>query len=274
MSEYLTIRLTIEEGDSFDFRLKPFHKLTTAEHIRIYEEVEDENTLYLWPTDKAKALLKRISGAPDRYIRYLSIREVEAIMAKIAEMNRENDRLHNAVSRVKETLEQWEKEHDGQPWTLEDAIAVLQDHSMYCTEITVNGRTYTAPNIEEAASFGQWIDLQAAMSAEEKGTEGSSYVRALAIMMAGPDGHYPVQSNDESDSAYSERTAAYTRQRHADFMAAPFIQVLGAASFFFSRSSYFAAICAHNMSSLLALLPQPVEPVRRALPSDGGPMLN
>ena len=139
-------------------------------------------------------------------------------------------------------------------------------------EVVVNGRTYTAPVIEESATFGQWIDLQEAMDVD-KDVEGKgetmSYVRALSILMEGADGPYPVQAADETDAAYGQRTMAYTQQRMEDFLAAPFVDVLGVAAFFFSSSDNFAAICAHSMSNLTALLPRSVEPERRIIPRGG-----
>lgn len=269
----MTIRLTLGPGDSFDFEVKPFDALTCAEHIRIFETRPADEYLDPWPdAAKAKGMIQRYSGAPDRFIRHLSSAEVMEVMERINDANKENDRLSNVMRKVQDTLDGWAKEHDGKDWTLDDVIGVLEGHGIYRTRIEVNGRTYTAPVIEESATFGQWIDLQEAMDVdnevEGKG-ETMSYVRALSILMEGADGPYPVQGADETDAAYAQRTLDYTQQRQEDFLAAPFVDVLGVAAFFFSNSGHFAAICAHNMSNLTALLPRSVEPERRIMPRGG-----
>ena len=270
----MKIRLTLGPGDSYDFEVKPFDQLTTSDYIRIFEPQTESEYQDVWPdVAKAKGAIKRYSGAPDRFIRFLSSAEVKAVMEMITDANKENDRLANTMRKVHETLDGWAKEHDGKDWTIDDAIHVLEGHGIYRKEITVNERTYTAPNIEEHATFGQWIDLQAAMD-NDGDKEASSYVAALAIMMEGEDGRYPVQANEETDNDYEARAVAYTQRRREDFLAAPFIEVMGVSAFFFSKSGHFAAICAHSMSSLLALLPRSVEPVRRVIPSDGGHTLS
>jgi len=272
----MKVRLTIAPGDSFDFTVKPFDTLTCAEHIRIFETRPADEYLDLWPdVSKAKGIIKRYSGAPDRFIRHLSSAEVKAVMERINDATKENDRLSNVMRKVQDTLDGWAKEHDGKDWTLDDVIGVLNGHGIYRSRIKVNGRIYTAPVIEESATFGQWIDLQEAMDVDnevEGKAETMSYVRALSVLMEGADGPYPVQGASETDAAYEQRTMAYTQQRREDFLAAPFVDVLGVAAFFFSNSGHFAAICAHNMSSLTALLPRSVEPVRRIIPRGGGLM--
>ncbi len=268
MSNHFRIRLRLGPDDAFDIVVKPFDELTTADHIRIYEsEAKDEGYNEL---DRTKNRLVRITGAPDRFIRFMRQHEVEELVRVINEQTAAQDRTLGTLAKVYETLNNWEKEHNGKAWTLDDARAVLEDHSLFTTTIEVNGRTYTAPLVEEA-TFGQWIDLQSAMDVPGGEAESTSYVRALAVMMKAQDGPYPVQANEESDEAYRDRANAYTQQRRNDFMAAPFVKALGASAFFFSNSERFAAICAHNMSRLRSLTRHGAEPVRRVIPIDGDP---
>jgi len=269
MTQHFGIRLTIAEGDHHDIVVKPFDQLTVAEHIRIYEnDSKDEGYN---PLDTAKNRLVRITGAPDRFIRYMRSAEIDELVRVLDEQVTANNMVMGKLAKVRETLDAWEKEHNGQTWNLADARAVLEGHSLFTTTITVNGRTYTAPFVEEA-TFGQWIDLQSAMDVVGGEPESMSYVRALAVMMTGEDGPYPVQENEENDTDYRTRANAYTQQRRADFLAAPFVEVLGAAAFFFSNSERFAAICAHSMSRLRSLTRHGAEPVRRVIPIGGGLM--
>lgn len=268
----MKIRLTIAPGDHFDIEVKPFDELTVAEHIRIYEGNE-QDTGYS-PLDMAKNRLVRITGAPDRFIRFMSAREVDELTRVMNEQTAAQDRTLSTMAKVYETLDQWEKEHDGKPWTVADALAVLEGHSLFRGEITVEGRTYTAPLIEETATFGQWIDLQAAMDLKGMEAESMGYVRALAVFMQGEDGPYPVQRNDETDEDYRSRANAYTRQRMRDFQAARFIDVLGVAAFFFFRSERFAAICAHSMTRFQSLTRHSHDPTPKVIPTDGGLTLN
>ena len=213
MSNHFRIRLRLGPDDAFDIVVKPFDELTTADHIRIYEsEAKDEGYNEL---DRTKNRLVRITGAPDRFIRFMRQHEVEELVRVINEQTAAQDRTLGTLAKVYETLNNWEKEHNGKAWTIDDARAVLEDHSLFTTTIEVNGRTYTAPLVEEA-TFGQWIDLQAAMDMKGLEAESMGYVRALSILMQGEDGPYPVQANDESDADYR----AFIRERFPEVESA------------------------------------------------------
>lgn len=268
----MTIRIIITPGDHFDIEVKPFDELTVADHIRIYES-DAKDTGYN-NLDMAKNRLIRITGAPDRFIRFMSAKKVDELTRVMNEQTAAQDRTLSTMAKVYETLNAWEKEHEGKAWTVDDARAVLEDHRLFRGEITVEGRTYTAPKIMEDATFGQWIDLQAAMDLKGMEAESMGYVRALSILMQGEDGPYPVQANDESDEAYRGRANAYVQQRHRDFLAARFIDVLGCAAFFFFNSERFAAICAHSMTRFQHLTRHSVEPTPKVIPTGGGLTLN
>lgn len=268
----MKIRLTIAEGDHFDIEVKPFDELTVADHIRIYES--DEKDTGWSHLDTLRNRITRITGAPNRFIRIMSEDELNELVRVMNEQTAAHDRTLSAIGRVYETLDNWPKEHDGKDWTTDEAEAVMRDHHLFRERVEVNGRTYTAPRIDQSATFGQWIDLQSAVDMPAGTPESDTYVRALAILMDGDDGRYPVQANDESDAEYRVRANAYTQQRRNDFMAARFVDVLGAAAFFFFNSERFAAICAHSMRRFQSLMPRSGEPMRRVIPRDGGHMQN
>lgn len=261
----MTIRLEIAPGDHFDVTVPAFEELSVADHIRLFESnAKDEGST---PLEIAQNRLIRITGAPSRYIRYMTPKEVDECFGAIEAMMSDHLRTHSSLAKVMETLDKWEDEHEGKAWTLEDARQVMDGHGLFRQVIEVSGRSYTAPLIEQSATFGQWIDLQACMGLE--GPESESYVRACSIMMDGQDGKYPVQGPAESDHEYSTRVDAWTEQRRRDFTDARFVDVLGCAAFFFSSSERFAAICGHSMSSLARLIRPSSVPERTVIPSGG-----
>jgi hypothetical protein len=251
------IRIEIAPGDHFDIEVKPFDQLTVADHIRLYESNDkDQGHSSL---DLLKNRIIRMTGAPSRFIRHMKASEAEELMLVLDDQIKANDRTMSAMAKVNETLENWEKEHDGEAWTLADVQAIMEQHSLFRDRIEVDGKTFTAPLVEPS-SFGKWIDLSAAMSIEGA-KESESYVRACSIMMEGEDGPYPVQRDDETDAAYTMRCDAYTESRRSLFHDhARFVDVLGCAAFFFSKFERFAAICGHSMPSLQALMPRGPRP--------------
>lgn len=265
------IRLELAKDDYFDIEVKPFEQLTVADHIRLYESDDQDKGHSTF--DLLLERIVRMTGAPSRFIRCMSPKEADELMRVLDEQIRHNDRALASIAKINETLENWEKEHDGIPWTLDDAREALAQHGLFRECIEVGGKTYTAPSVE-SASFGKWIDLSAAMSVEGA-KESESYVRACSIMMEGPDGPYPTQRNDESDGDYSKRCDAYTQERRALFTnEARFVDVLGCAAFFFSKSDRFAAICAHSMPSLRMLRRHGQEPEAINLRAVGVPTPN
>lgn len=266
--EAMTIRLTLAPGDHYDFEVKPFEALTAADYIRINEPMPEG----LSPMEQSQELLMRYSGAPTRIIRIMRPHEVDAALAHINEVTRSISKAKDAMDKVHETLKNWADEHNGQHWTSADAKELLDQMGLFRDTITVEGKTFTAPDIENEAHFGQWIDLQAQMDVST--SESESYVRSLAIMMVGDDGPYPVQGEFEGDLQYNERRDAYTKERNRLFMASPWIDCMGIAAFFFSRSQRFALITGHNMNLLNAWLSPKSRPERQVIPSGGVPMPN
>lgn len=244
-----TLRLTIAEGDHFDCHFPPFEQLSVADHIRIYEGKEPEEGT---PLELAKARLLKITGAPDRFVRFMRQHEVEKAYDYAAQCIAENNAKLTALARVHETLEKWPDEHDGKLWTEHDARKVMEDFAIFQPTITVEEKTYNAEPLG-VATYGQWIDLSGAMNASKDWTESELYARSLAILMHGPDGPYPVQGKDESDTDYAKRAGEYSTERLRLFMAAPWVDVMGCAAFFFSKGGLYAAICSHSMTRFQSL---------------------
>jgi len=262
----MTIRLEIAPGDHFDVVVKPFHELTVADHIRLYEsDHKDEGANEL---ERAKNRLIRITGAPSRFIRYMSLEEVDRTFAAIEEQTNAHDGIHSQLAKVHEVLSRWKEEHEDADWTIEDARNVIQAHGIFNDRIEVEGRVFTAPLVEPSA-FGKWIDLQDAMTTSDGEPESESYVRSLAIMMEGDDGAYPVQANAESNDDYHARCDAYTAERRRLFTNAPWVDVMGCAAFFFSKSQRFAELCGHCMSRFQSLRKHKQRPERRIIPIGG-----
>lgn len=264
----MTLRLTVAPGDHFNMVIKPFNELTVEEHIRLYESNAKDTGAT--PLDIAKNRLIRITGAPPRFIRFMSMEEVDKAFTFIEEQTNAHDHIHGQLAKVHETLKEWKKEHEDVEWTIDDARSVMEAHGIFKTEVTVEGKTYAAPLVEPSA-FGKWLDLQEAMAsdAENKAPESESYVRALVIMMEGQDGHYPVQTEHEDDNAYHARCNAYTAERRRLFTTAPWVDVMGCAAFFFSKSQRFAELCAHNMTLFRSLRRHQQRPERRVIPIGG-----
>lgn len=267
----MTIRIELAPGDHHDITVKPFDQLTVEDHIRLYESNDEDHGSN--PLEVVKARLVRMTGMPSRFVRAMNADEASRTMKAIDAQIRENDSTMDALAKVHETLEKWEEEHDGQAWTIFDAQQVMEGLGIFKDRITVGGKEFTAPDLA-MATFGKWIDLSAAMSIPNA-KESESFVRACAIMMDGPDGPYPTQRDDETDLAYADRCNAYTEERRALFTKeARFVDVLGCAAFFFSRSEHFAAITAHSMPSLQALRPHGQRPEAINLQSVTVPMPN
>lgn len=258
----MTVRLTIAPGDHYDFEIKPFEAMTVADNIRINAPMPEG----LAPLQEEQEVLQRYSNAPTRYIRCMKMHEVQAVLKHINEVTKAMQASDDALSKVKETLAKWEEEHEGKEWTREDAQEVLKSHGLFRDTITVEGKTFTAPLVEEG-DYGQLLDLERQMHASK--SEAESYVRALSIMMEGDDGKYPVQRDGESDTAYANRCDARSQERQRLFMAAPWIEVMGIAAFFFSRSQHFAAICGHNMKLLNSWLSPKTKREPIVIPSVG-----
>lgn len=262
----MTIRLSIAPGDHYDFEVKPFEAITVADYIRIHQPIPDGLT----QLEADQEVLMRYSGAPSRYVRYMRQEEVGQALAHIIEVSKELSKAKSALDLVNETLGKWQEEHDGNEWTREDAKRLLEEASIFSDKITVDGQEYTAPDIENEASFGQWIDLQAQM--QVSGTESDSYVRAMSVMMVGPDGPYPVQGEFESDHAYTQRCGEYITKRSELFMRAPWVKAMGICAFFFSKSQRFAELTGHNTSLLNGWLSPRTKREPMVIPIGGVPM--
>lgn len=240
----MILRLTIAPGDHFDFEIKPFDQYTVEEYIRILEAKPDGS---LNPYERRCADLMRHTGAPLRFVRGMSLDQVDEALGVIEQVTKDHDLAVHALHNVHETLGKWAEEHEGQPWTQQDAQNVLQEFGIFRTTIEVEGKTYTAPLVEPS-SYGKWLDLNSAMEAEQ--TETESYVRACAIMCEGEDGPYPTQGPDQTDAAYLQRCNDYTAERRRLLMQARWLDVMGCAAFFFSKWPSFAVATGHNMRSL------------------------
>lgn len=244
----MTLRLTIAPGDHFDFEVKPFDQYTVEEYIRILEAKPDET---LNPLERRCADLMRHTGAPLRFVRAMSMEEVDKALTYIEHVTKDHDLAVHALHKVHETLGKWKEEHEDRDWTYQDAQDVLQEFGIFKTTIEVEGKTYSAPMVEPSG-YGKWLDLNAAMEVEQ--TETESYVSACAIMCEGDDGPFPIQANDQSDADYTKTCDAYTAERRRLLMQARWVDVMGCAAFFFSKWPSFAVATGHNMRSLNSLL--------------------
>ena len=262
----MTLRLTIAPGDHFDFEIKPFSEYTVADYMRIMDSPVDET---LNPFERRCADLIRHTDAPLRFVRSMSLEQVDEALAVIDQVTKEKDGAQHALHKVHETLASWAEEHDGQEWNYLDAQNILQDLGVFKERIEVGGKVYTAPLVEPS-SFGKWIDLQAAMDAEQ--TETESYVRACAIMVEGDDGPYPVQGEHQSDAHYAEQCDAYTQERRRLLTEARWVDVMGCAAFFFSKWPRFAEVTGHNMPNLNRLLSPKTKRTRMDFPDVGALM--
>lgn len=262
-----TIRLTIVPGDHFDFAIKPFDQITVSEYIRIHAPMPEGLT----PLENRHEMLLRYSGAPSRYVRHMSMDEADRALKYIADVTKSLSDTKTKLNKVHETLKNWQEEHGGEEWTHADAKGMLEEFGIFCDRIEVEGKVYTAPEVE-GSPFGKWIDLQAQMDVST--TEAESYVRSMSIMMDGPDGVYPVQGEYEDDNAYNVRRDAYTAERQRLFYNAPWVQAMGISAFFFSKSQRFAAITGHNMTLLNSWLSPKSKREPRVIPSVGEFMPN
>lgn len=236
--------------------LVPFDQLTVEEHVRIFErDAEDEGGT---PLLTARNRLARVLGIETRWVSVMSMAEVDDAFTFVQGWYDQNNGLRERMAKVHETLEDFENAHE-RPFNSKDVAAVMADFQLFRDSLTVDGRTFRAPhNIEAESCFGQWIDLQEAMTVEQP--ESEAYIRALAIMM--------VEDGGEAWPSDAEALRAFIVDRTALFRKAAFVDALGCAAFFFSRSERFAVLCGFRMTRFQSLLRPASEPTSRVIPSD------
>lgn len=252
----MTVRLTIAPGDHHDIELVPFDQLTVEQHIRIFETVKDET--------KAD-YLQRAFGVPERFARVMRPHEIDRVSEFFEGWIRDNDGRLKALANVHDTMRDFAEAH-GRGWTLEEAKSILQAQGLYRERIEVAGRTFVAPQrIDVETQAGQWADLEDALNVddglpiEQRATESETYVKTLAILMREEvDGKlafgYPAQGKEESDQEFSERLTAWVLDRRSMFMRATWVDVMGCAAFFFSKSDYCALYTSHRWTLFRGLI--------------------
>lgn len=259
-----TLRIAIADDDVHEIELKTFDQLTTAEFIRMAERDDD-------PTDatltKDKAKLIRLTGAPDRFIRYMTDSEVEQAYTYVLGVLESSNEHIKKLSEVNKTLEEWEEAHE-RKWNVEDAKQVMEQFGIFRSSVTMGDTTYDAKPLG-TAHYGQWIDLESAVFTLKDATESELYAQTLAILMHGADGKYPVQTEHESLEDYSERCGSYTSERVRFFMAAPWVEVMGCAAFFFFNDQRYEAICNPFMRRFQNLSGHRRSAMRRVIPQSG-----
>jgi hypothetical protein len=124
-------------------------------------------------------------------------------------------------------------------------------------------------------------DLEAAMAVDDdvpehlRTTETESYVKTLSILMREQDidgsklPGYPAQAKDESPDDYGTRLGEYLTERRALFMRSPWVDVMGCAAFFFSKSQYCALYTSLRWNLLRVLTRQQTWPEPRGLQNAG-----
>lgn len=256
------IRLEIAEDDHHIIDLKPFDALTVEEHIRLFEAGSDEET--------DAEYMQRALLLPQRFARVMRRDETERVASIIAQWHAQNNGLVEAMRKVSDSLSDFENAN-GRPWSFDDAKAIMEAHGVFRSSITIEGRTFAAPDrIDIESTAGQWADLEDALNVDEEApkhqreTESATYVKALAILMreVNADGSkqmgYPAQGKDESDDAFAERLGQWIMDRRALFMRAPWIEVMGCAAFFFAKSNYCALYTSRRWSLFRGLLRPPM----------------
>lgn len=252
----------------YDTDIKPFHELSVSEYITLAEaHVNYEST-----EDLAVAMetIYRFTGVPKEVVREQSVDTIIDILRYIHDQVFSRDDFMERFNKVHEALSKWEEEHEGNAYTKADAQALMEQFTLFRDRIEVDGRVWTAPD-PEFAPFGKWVDLQGAMNKHEAradGLESEAYVAALSAMMVGDDGPFPVQGT-LSDEEYNAKTEAYMEARREVFMRAKWVDVMGCAAFFFSKSQRFAGLTSASMSRFQNLQPHRTKPVLRIIPSVG-----
>ena len=255
-----------EYGTVYYVTVKPFEQLTCREFIRVtgYKPGPNDSDLKI-----QRDMFIAYTGAPGRFVNVMSIDEAERAVKAIKTYLESLGAHRTAKAKVDETLANWAKEHDEKEWTIQDASDVLKEHGIFRDTITAKGETFTAPMVE-VSDFGRWISLQAEMNISQ--SEPESYCRACAVMMDGQDGRFPVLGEHnprETDAEYETRGGEYIARRAGLMMDAPYVEVLGCAAFFFSKSQRFAEITGHNMSLLNGWLSPKSKREPNVIPSGG-----
>jgi hypothetical protein len=261
----MILRIEIAPDDFYEGKLKTFDDLTVADFITMVEFKEDEHQN---PLERDRDRIMRFSGAPKRFVSHMTLSEVDEALGVINRTLEERNEIARRLHEVNTTFDKWAEEHSGSDYTVEDAQGVFEQFGLFRDSITIDGQTFTAPQVEVSA-YGKWIDLQGSMDKVKDEAESLSYVEALSIMMEGEDGPYPVQGKHETDAAYGDRCYKYTDKRKALFMQCRWIDVMGIAAFFFAKWERFALITGHNMTRFRSLSQHRKRPERQVIPSDG-----
>jgi len=264
----MTLRLTLSDTEHYNVTVKPFDELSVSEYITLAEEQANYGDVSDLHT--AMMTIHRFTGCPLEVIYHQSPETVAHILRAIHDQVFSRDDFMDRFNKVHEALSKWEEEHEGNAYTKADAQALMEQFTLFRDRIEVDGRVWTAPD-PEFAPFGKWVDLQGAMNKHEAradGLESEAYVAALSAMMVGDDGPFPIQGK-LSDEQYNAKTEAYMEARREVFMRAKWVDVMGCAAFFFSKSQRFAGLTSASMSRFQNLQPHRTKPVLRIIPSVG-----
>jgi hypothetical protein len=281
--DYLIMPIIIDEAanDIFDVIIPSFHHMTTAEHLRICDKETDGETVH--------ERLLRITGAKERFIKYMKLPEAEGALNAIEVFMTNRFDVLSTLNKAKETLDNWEKEHEGKVFTVDDARDVLMQHGVLREWIETPSGYYKVIDVDKDATFGQWVDLTTIIGTKRDAHETEVYVDALAHILEGPYPvraagedddtfmaraskmipRYPVERDDETAFEYEVRRERYLQGKRNDMLAARYIDVIGAAAFFFTRSERFAHLLAPVCPRLLQLRPQWKRPEVLNLPDVG-----
>lgn len=266
----MTIRLEIAPGDHFDVTVKPFEDLTAADYIRIFEKGPEDPT-----KETPREVLQRVFGVPERFARIMTPDEIEQVLTTFVDWHKGNFAASERMAALKDMLKDIEQAHKRKA-TLAEIREALEQHRIFRDRIEVDGRVFIAPErIDIEATAGQWGDLEAAMAVDDeqpehlRATETETYVKTLSILMREQDidgtklPGYPAQGKDETAEEYTVRLGDYLTERRALFMRAPWVDVMGVAAFFFSKSKYCALYTSQRWNLLRELMRQPKLPEPR-----------
>ena len=260
----MTIRLEIAPGDHFDIAVKPFEELTARDYIRIFEKGPDDPL-----KETPREVLQRVFNVPERFARIMTPDEIGQVLTTYVDWHKGKFEASDRMKALQDTLKDIEQAHKRKA-TLAEVREALEQHRIFRDRIEVDGRVFIAPErIDTEANAGQWGDLEAAMAVDDeqpehlRATETETYVKALSILMREQDidgtklPGYPAQEKEETADAYTVRLGEYLTARRSLFMRSKWIDVMGVAAFFFSKSQYCALYTSRRWNLLRALTKQP-----------------
>ena len=235
------------DDDYVDLPWKPFHELTVAEHIKIYETPD--------PTfpDTPRGELERLKhtcekiGVPSRVTMVMRKHELEAMIDMHNAWNRDNDLAVGSLAKVHQAMEDF-AEANGKDWVISDAKEAMQRFSIFRDSITVQGRTFKAPElIDRDTTTGQWLELIGIFESFGTSPESELYARCCGTLMMEEGERWPIQGKDEDTDTFNTRFEEWRVPRDGMFTKAPWVEVMGCAAFFFCNSERFRLVTATSL---------------------------